>query len=108
MYQDYVLVLKRVTRNAPLQFFGQPTVKNNHSQFLKFFLPLLSSTEKGINLLIHSVHLLILLHRNRPARHRVLIGRLLRNESLKDMAFPHPKSRQGELQEWRYTEQRGR
>jgi hypothetical protein len=24
---------------TPLQFFGQLTVKNNHSQFLKFFLP---------------------------------------------------------------------
>src|SRR5215471_21824950 len=49
------LFLKRVTRTTPLQFFGQLTVKNDHSQFLKFFLPLFGFPEKSINFGIHFV-----------------------------------------------------
>jgi hypothetical protein len=51
-----VTFLKRVTRFAPLQFFGQPTDKNDHSQFLKLFLPLLGLNKKEINFRIRSVH----------------------------------------------------
>ena len=46
MDQNDVAFLKRVTRNTPLQFFGQRTVKNDRSQFLKFFLPLLGFIKK--------------------------------------------------------------
>jgi hypothetical protein len=40
LYDNDVAFLERVTRFAPLQFFGQPTVKNDRSQFLEFFPPL--------------------------------------------------------------------
>jgi hypothetical protein len=53
MDQYNVCVLKRVTRATPLQFFGQPTIKNDHSQFLKLFLPFFGFTKKEINLRIH-------------------------------------------------------
>ena len=43
-----------------LQFFGQLTVKNDHSQFLVLFLPLFGLTEKLFSLRDHSIHLLIL------------------------------------------------
>src|SRR5438067_4681380 len=42
--------LKGVTRNTPLHFFGQPTVKNDPSQFLQFFLPLFGFSYISVNL----------------------------------------------------------
>jgi hypothetical protein len=56
MYQDYVTALKRVTRNTPLRFLGQLTVKNDSSQFLQFFLPLFGSSQESINLGICLAH----------------------------------------------------
>jgi hypothetical protein len=41
---------------TPLQFFGQLTVKADHSQFLHFFPPLFGFLEKPIDLGIHSIH----------------------------------------------------
>lgn len=43
--------------NAPLQFFGQPTTKNDHSQLHQFFLPLFGFTKVYTNLRVHSIHL---------------------------------------------------
>jgi len=35
-----------LTGSTTVQFFGQPAVMDDHSQFLKFFLPLFGFTEK--------------------------------------------------------------
>ena len=59
LYYDYVTLPKRVTRFAPLQFLGQPATTNDHSQFLRFLLPLLGFPHICINLGIHFIHLLI-------------------------------------------------
>src|SRR5690349_14815315 len=60
MYQNDVAVLKRVTRLAPLQFLAQPAFKDDRSQFLEFFPPLLGLPKKLINLSICFIHLSIL------------------------------------------------
>jgi hypothetical protein len=44
-----------VTGNAPPQFFGQPAVKNDHSQIPDFFLPVFCFGKIKINLWIHAV-----------------------------------------------------
>src|SRR3974390_1698027 len=54
MDENDVAFLKRVTRFTPPQFFLQPAVENDLSQFLKFFLPLFGFAEKEIDLGIHS------------------------------------------------------
>ncbi|KAG0506512.1 MAG: hypothetical protein Udaeo_00890 [Candidatus Udaeobacter sp.] len=54
MYQNYVTFLMRVTRFAPLQFFGQSRIKADLSQFLKFFPPLFGFPQKSINIGIHN------------------------------------------------------
>ena len=52
------LLRQLMTQNGlsrtPLQFFGEMRGKNDHSQFLKFFLPLFGFTKKYINLRIRS------------------------------------------------------
>src|SRR5262245_6376135 len=65
MYENDVAFLKRVTRATPPQFFGQPTVKNDRSQLLKFFFPPLGCSEKEINFgilsaLCHNVQAIML------------------------------------------------
>jgi hypothetical protein len=55
MYKNYIAFLKRVTRTTPLQFFGQPTVKNDRSQYLKFSLPLFGPAKIEINPGIHAM-----------------------------------------------------
>ena len=49
MHENEVASLERVTRNTPLQFFGQPAAKNDPSQLLEFCLPLLGPIEVKIN-----------------------------------------------------------
>jgi hypothetical protein len=51
---DDVGFLKRVTRLAPLQFFGQAAIKQELSQELQLFLPFFGFFQVGIDLRIRS------------------------------------------------------
>ncbi len=62
MYQDYVTFLEHVTGGTPLQFLGQPAVKNDGSQLLYFFLPFLGFIKIKIDLRIHLVAIWLLIY----------------------------------------------
>ena len=40
---------------TPLQFFVQLTIKNDHSQFLQFILPLVDPAKIFVNLGVHAI-----------------------------------------------------
>ena len=61
VFKEYcaLLFFKGITGNSPLQFFAEPTIKNDHSQLLQFFLPLFGFTKIKINLRIHCIYFLV-------------------------------------------------
>jgi hypothetical protein len=56
MNENDIFLLERVTGLPPLQFFGQPTVKSDHPQFLKFLPPLFGFAYYPIHLGVLSIH----------------------------------------------------